>query len=102
MTEYSWCVRTDCFGAYDSSSLVLRFAPDRPAADAVTSNPARRSGGRTVSLSVRGLICSFPISRPGLPKYFLILVRPKGFEPLTPWFEARRTVRFGFLTITSD
>jgi len=28
-------------------------------------------------------------------------VRPKGFEPLTPWFEARGTVEIGVLAIVT-
>ena len=72
-------------GLLAAAPLVLRFAPDRRRRSGDVQ-PGAAPGCRTVLLSVRGSTCSFPISCPGVPKN-LIKVRPKGFEPLTTWFE---------------
>src|ERR1700693_2462217 len=60
-------VRPD--GLLAAASLVLRFAPDRRRRSGDVL-PGAAAGSRTVLLSVRGSICSFPISLPGLPKHF--------------------------------
>jgi len=56
-------------GLLAAAPLVLRFAPDRRrwSRDVL---PGATPGSRTVLLSVRGSICAFPISWPGLPKSF--------------------------------
>src|SRR6266481_662092 len=77
------CARRDCSRLRRSSSASLRTA----AADAATSNPARRrvvepscclSAVRTAWSQPSGLGCR------GI---FYAKVRPDGFEPPTPWFE---------------
>jgi hypothetical protein len=50
-------------------TLVLRFAPDRRRRSGDVQ-PGAAPGSRTVLLSVRGSICSFAISWPGLQKNF--------------------------------
>ena len=77
------CARRDCSRLRRSSSASLRTA----AAEAATYYPARR---RVVEPSCcpSGIRSACPISWPRLPKnFFGKNVRPKGFEPLTPWFE---------------
>jgi hypothetical protein len=78
-------VRPD--GLLAAAPLVLRCAPDRLV--------VRQGFDLLVSdLVPRGADELFD-------ELFCKLVRPKGFEPLTPWFEARRTVEIGNLTIVS-
>jgi len=88
------CARRDCSRLRRSSSASLRTAA---APCAATSNPARR---RVVEpsccLSAVRTACSMPAGL-GCRKIFMGKVRPDGFEPPTPWFEAFRTVKIAKL-----
>src|ERR1700730_19246129 len=59
--------------------LVLRFAPDRRRRSGDVL-PGAAPGSRTVLLSVRGSICSFPISWPTAAEELLIKSAPEGIR----------------------
>ncbi len=85
-------------GLFAAAPLVLRCAPDcRRALRGSVQLGRRPSSCRTGLVVCRRFELLGSAGRHELPEnFFVTLVRPDGFEPPTPWFEARYSIQLSY------